>query len=294
MIDSLAQLLLTGKFSDVPAPAAVLYFTLRADIAAGYTATARLEKKNLRLVSGLDLQVIARIIGVPEATAARLIDDLAKRRLLSRETLEPHNTIYILGHVTDQGAQWLADASNEMRASKTSDLSPSEVMKRKLEEDRNRVRVKENLLPRDLQKKITNELFKTPEEKKVPNQLKTLLDHFKQRYRDKYKAEPDLVTEGRGNPYQLTNTYLKRCIKMSGSFEKALLAVDFLFDCWEELRAAYGWTAKDIIIHNLGSSKTWRMLLMAMEDGIPTPRKKNAGSRYDSKAMEEASDKGWE
>jgi len=293
MLDSLAQLLLSGKFSDVPPHAAMLYFTLRADIANGYTATARLEKKNLRLVSGLDLQAIARIVGVPEATAARLINDLAKRRLISRETLEPHNTLYILGHITENGAQWLADESSEMRASKLADLSPSEIIQRKLEEDRNRVEAKRSLLPRDLQKKIADNLFKTKEEKKVPNKLQKLLAHFKERYRSKYKAEPELVREGsRANPMAVTNTYLSRCIKMSGSFDKALVMIDFFFDHWEKLKAGYGWSG-DILINHIGSSKVWQLVSMAMEDGIPDS-KKNAGSRYDSDAMEEASDKGWE
>ncbi len=296
MNDALAELLLSGKLSEVPHKSLAVYYTLRADVAQGHTVTSRLEKKNFRLVSGMDLHSIARVVGLPETTVSRLIDDLAKRKLLSRETCEAHNTLYILGFITEHGASWLADTSDQVRPTKGSDMSPSEILRLKLEEDRARVKSKRSTLPGDVRKRIKQTLFN--EKDTTPNKLQILRHHYNDRYRLKYNKPPDMVTKEAVNPHMLTNKYLSNCIKSSGTLEHAVKAVDFMFDHWEALQGAFGWQGV-ILINYLGSNKVWRNVLMAMEEGIPKPRKqkpaaeKNAGSRYDEADMTEAPDSGW-
>jgi len=272
------------------------YFVMRVDAADGETMAARIAKDRSELVSGLDVHTIALRIGVPEISMTRLVEELSKRRWIEKLPGK-EGTLFKLGEIKDLDARWFLDElTNGVVDETPKEMKASEVIMKKLEEDRRRVAAKEGTKVSEALKEVLTRGVAAPIAKAVTKiKPKDILLTFSAEYLKMYGVKPPLIVDGRTtNEYATTYVYISRAVKWSKSAKEVMDVVKFMFANWSKIRDGLGLDGRPSF-NMLGSSKLWPRIVCCMTEGIPERRTgstgKDVAKRFDK--TEEGKPVGW-
>jgi hypothetical protein len=290
----LAELITSEAAQDLSSDALRIYLILRADITLNLTHTARAYKKTGELVSGLDVQSIADRSKVPSETARRLLGDLVKRGWLRVKKLSKSDRAYQLGTCHDLEIVWFISANP---VDETSEPTLAETIRERAKEASLRRQEARSKLSKETQQKVGKEVFSGFEIGIDAGRThrRTLMDHFKERYRSKYGETPEIFSSGPwGNPSAQANSYVKRFYDWCGDFERAKSLIDFMFDNWPKIFEAIGGKHDKPSLNILGSKALFGRLQIFQSEGIPKPKERDTTARrHDKTASEADPDVGW-
>jgi len=281
------QFFRSRELRDATKEATVAYLVLRADILSNECEVTKRAKLDNLLVSGLDVQMIARLTALSELTIERILDEMIKRRWLTKN--EAYGKVLCcLGEIKDFELKFYLDdlvkneksePEPEKSEVKSEALSPSEIIRRKLAESRALVSSKEEAPPKpprelseDTRTKIARTVMDSLEE--TPIRAKDIVQLFAAKYEKKYGEPCPLITEGeRGNPHAVTYVYVGRAIKWSKSAKQVYEVVEFMFENWDKIKSGLGLDGRPTF-NMIGSSKLWPRFVCCKTEGIPTPKTK--------------------
>ena len=289
----ISALILSDDTRHLSSQALRVYLILRADISTSSTHTSRSYKKAGKLVSGMSMQTIADISSEPLETVKRVLSDLVKRGWIKVKREGKTDKLYHLGECPDAEVLWFVDGEpSEPEILTTADKIRA-LAKEGAERRDKTSRVK---LSPETKKKLGREILggiETGVDSGRKHRRK-LTELFKSRYRTAFSEDDDVLSSGPwGLPTAQANSYMKRYYDWVGSYEKAEVLINFLFDNWEKIHAAIGGNARPSL-NILGTKVLCGKLQMFESSGIPAPRKKEVtAKRFDKKSSEADPDVGW-
>jgi len=281
------QLVRSTEWLHTSNDALVCYLAMRAEAQSGETATAKIAKVDLKLISGEPLDKLAEKVGMPQPTIARVQTELVKRGWIQKSP-----SGFLLGEIKDNELVWLADnvGSDEQEDTR----SPADIMLAKVQEDRARMLAKSPVVDKsraDVEQKFASLAMSDFRPKET--RAKDIILLFKSLYRKKYGEDAPLVSEGASNPHAVTHVYVSRAVKWAnGSGDKTAKAIEFMFTNWDTIKDAMRLDGRESF-HLVGSSKIWPRILLYVEEGLPAPRARADSVTNRAAEVEEPASVGW-
>ena len=281
-MDKLAPVIDKFERSSLAPEHLYIYLKMRADIATDDTNTPRVYKPEGKLVSGVTVKSLARILSLPEATCERYIKTLIHAGWVAKE-----DEYYLLGTTEDTKVSWLFNKEEPKKDKVSKDLRSAlnDTKRRKLSESMNRI------LTKQTKQQIIADVTKGTnfEEEKKPSKF---LLYYNNNYHKVFKEAAPMPT-GDDDHAKMKKAYVfaGRFVKWAGGSTAAAEGMyQWILDNWDPIKANLNLDKPTL--STIATKRIFDKLSLYKEAGIPLPQgsrktQDHVSRRADEKALEE-------